>query len=401
MIYKLGDLISIKHGYAFKGDYISFEDNSFVLVTPGNFRIGGGFQEEKCKFYHNSDYPSDYVLSEGDLVVTMTDLSKEIDTLGYGALIPHSDERTYLHNQRIGLVTIKNNLALKEYIYWFLRTKKYQKQIASLSSGSTVHHTSPSRICDIDIDLPSIETQKRVVSILNSLENKINNNLEINKNLEKEIQAIYKSWFINFDSFGGKMPLGWKKGKLKDLLKLKRNSIKAGERSDLPYLPIDVLPTKSLALRELRPNNEAQSSLLKFDRDDILIGAMRVYFHRVCLSPCEGITRTTCFILTPYEKEYLYYGLMTCYQDSSIAFAQKTSKGSTMPYAVWDGGLGDMEILIPSLKDAERFGEIVEPLIRRIQGSFFENQNLKDLIDLLLPKLMSGEIDVSKVKIEE
>ena len=173
----LGDYISIKHGFAFKGEHITAEDNGVVLVTPGNFEIGGGFKEKKCKFF-NSEYPDEYVLSAGDLIVTMTDLSKQGDTLGYGALIPETD-RTYLHNQRIGLVSIINDEALKDYVYWFLRTPTYQKSIVATATGSTVKHTSPSRICEIPITLPSIEVQKKIAGILNAIEHKIEINPQI------------------------------------------------------------------------------------------------------------------------------------------------------------------------------------------------------------------------------
>lgn len=177
---KLGDFIDIKHGFAFKGEYISVRDNNVVLVTPGNFSIGGGFKEDKCKFY-SGNYSNDYVLREGDLIITMTDLSKQIDTLGYGALIP-SSKRIYLHNQRIGLVSIKKNLN-KKFLYWFLRSPKYQKEIANTSTGSTVHHTSPSRICDVEFNPPSLDNQNRIAKVLNCIEEKINLNCSINKNL--------------------------------------------------------------------------------------------------------------------------------------------------------------------------------------------------------------------------
>lgn len=107
---KLGDYIRIKHGFAFKGEYITAENNGVVLVTPGNFEIGGGFKEDKCKFF-NGDYPKEYVLSPYDLIVTMTDLSKQGDTLGYSALVPKTN-RVYLHNQRIGLVDVYGNVIL-------------------------------------------------------------------------------------------------------------------------------------------------------------------------------------------------------------------------------------------------------------------------------------------------
>lgn len=177
----LGDYISVKHGYAFKGDFISTANNGIVLVTPGNFAIGGGFKENKCKYF-TGDYPEEYVLKPNDLIVTMTDLSKNGDTLGYSALVPDTS-RMYLHNQRIGLVQIESDEISKDYLYWFMRTRKYQKKIVATASGSTVKHTSPSRICEIEIELPSIEEQNKIASVLNNIENKIYENSAINKNL--------------------------------------------------------------------------------------------------------------------------------------------------------------------------------------------------------------------------
>lgn len=177
----LGDYIRIKHGYAFKGDYITVEDNGVVLVTPGNFEIGGGFKEKKCKFF-SGNYPNEYVLNANDLIVTMTDLSKQGDTLGYSARVPNS-ERIYLHNQRIGLVDVFNPAADKDYIYWFMRTPCYQRTIVATASGSTVKHTSPSRICAVEINLPPIDEQRKIAALLSSLEEKIRINGKTNDNL--------------------------------------------------------------------------------------------------------------------------------------------------------------------------------------------------------------------------
>lgn len=177
----LGDYISIKHGYAFKGDGITTEDNGVVLVTPGNFAIGGGFKEEKCKFFTNQ-YPFEYVLSPNDLIVTMTDLSKNMDTLGYSAFVPDSD-RIYLHNQRIGLVEIKSEDIDKRYLYWFMRTRNYHRTIAGSASGSTVHHTSPKRIYQVEVDFPDLLSQKKIARVLDVLEEKIQKNKAINNNL--------------------------------------------------------------------------------------------------------------------------------------------------------------------------------------------------------------------------
>lgn len=179
----LRDYIKIKHGYAFKGQNISTIDNNVVLVTPGNFAIGGGFKEDKCKYF-DTEYPEDYVLKADDLIVTMTDLSKAIDTLGYGALVPDGrNGRVYLHNQRIGLVKINSDKLNKHYLYWFMRSSYYQKMIAATSTGSTVHHTSPDRILDVEIELPKLEIQNKIASFLDNIENLIQLNIKINNNL--------------------------------------------------------------------------------------------------------------------------------------------------------------------------------------------------------------------------
>ena len=220
----------------------------------------------------------------------------------------------------------------------------------------------------------------------------------LNDNLQQQARAIYKEWFIDFGSTSGTTPDTWKHGKLKDVLQLHKRAIKSGANTTLPYLPIDTIPMQSFGVTEFRPNDEAKSSLITFQKDDIIVGAMRVYFHRVVLAPCDGITRTTCFTLSPYNSKYLSYALLTCDLDSSIDHAQNTSKGSTMPYAVWDGGMGEIEIVIPPIDVAEEFNNSVLPMLRQIQRNCEEIQILGNLRDTLLPKLMSGEIDVSDVK---
>lgn len=110
----LSALIVIKHGFAFKGEYFSKEAKNDVLVAPGNFRIAVGFQLSKAKYY-DGPVVADYILATGDIIVTMTDLSKKSDTLGYPAIVPSSSEYRFLRNQRVGLVLYKTDHALNLY----------------------------------------------------------------------------------------------------------------------------------------------------------------------------------------------------------------------------------------------------------------------------------------------
>ena len=191
--YRIGEVCNIKHGFAFKGVYFVDTQQKHIAITPGNFSIGGGFKLDKPKYY-NGPIPEDYILKEDDLVVTMTDLSKAGDTLGYSALIPFSKDYVFLHNQRIGLVENISSDVEKHFLYWLMRTRNYQKYIVNHSSGSTVKHTSPTNIGKYEFRCPPIESQRKIVSILDNIDDKI----EVNQ---------YKKCFSTSDEIFSTKPI--------------------------------------------------------------------------------------------------------------------------------------------------------------------------------------------------
>ncbi len=152
----LAAVMDVKHGFAFPGENIRDEPPGDILLTPGNFAIGGGFKGDKFKYF-DGEVPADYVLSEGDLVVTMTDLSKQADTLGYPVIVPKPSGRRFLHNQRLGKVLIKNRAELdKGYLYNLLRTTDYRHEVLASATGTTVKHTSPGRILSYKARIPPL-----------------------------------------------------------------------------------------------------------------------------------------------------------------------------------------------------------------------------------------------------
>jgi len=183
---RLGDYINIKHGYAFKGESITTEPNNQILVTPGNFKIGGGFKLGKMKYFTGSGYPEDYIFFSDDLVVTMTDLSKDGDTLGYSALIPEHDRKKilYLHNQRVGKVEFIKDIS-KYFIYFLMKTDEYQWFILGGASGTSVRHTSPTSICLYTFQVPPSERIQDFHSIVEGFISKVHIN-------ESQIQTLEK-----------------------------------------------------------------------------------------------------------------------------------------------------------------------------------------------------------------
>ncbi len=391
----IGDFIKIKHGYAFKGDYISTEDNNIVLVTPGNFAIGGGFKEQKCKFYIGK-YPDDYVLKEDDLIVTMTDLSKSVDTLGYGALVPSSNKRVYLHNQRIGLVQFISDKIDKHYLYWYMRTSRYQRSIVATSSGSTVHHTSPDRICEVEIEVPEMKIQKKIAGFLDDIEEKINVNENINRNLSEQAKALFEEELLKFDS----VPEGWKKGSLSDIADylngLAMQKFRPGD--DEKGLP--VLKIKELRQGSCDANSELCSLNIKpeyiiHDGDVIFSWSGSLLVDFWCGGEC-GLNQHLFKVTSKKYDKWFYYAWTLYHLDRFIAVA--ADKATTMGHIKREE-LSKAEVLIPDSDSYKRIGEVLGPLYDMIISNRVENRRLATLRDELLPMLMSGKKDASEVEL--
>lgn len=166
----LGEILTIKHGYGFEGDSFSAEDNGFIVVTPGNFKLNGGFQKPQASIFYIGKYPKEFNLKPNDLVIMMTDLSKEGDTLGNPAIIP-DDNYQYLHNQRIGLINCNSDNFDKNYLFHLLCSKDYHKAVVSTAAGSTVKHTSPKRIYTIKLPITqNLQEQQRIAKALSDVD---------------------------------------------------------------------------------------------------------------------------------------------------------------------------------------------------------------------------------------
>lgn len=389
----LGDYIRIKHGFAFKGDHITADDNGVVLVTPGNFEIGGGFKEKKCKFF-SAEYPEEYVLQAGDLIVTMTDLSKQGDTLGYSALVPESS-RTYLHNQRIGLVEVFNPEADKNYIYWFMRTPKYQKTIVATASGSTVKHTSPSRICLVEVDLPPLDEQYRVVSILDAIEHRIQSNNRINDNLQQQVHLIFQHELLR----NGDLPEGWSTGCLLDIANYRNGLAMQRFRPNKGEIGVPVLKIKELRQGTCDVSSELCSPNIKpeyivHDGDVIFSWSGSLLVDFWCGGVC-GLNQHLFKVTSDQYPKWFYYAWTEYHLARFVAIA--ADKATTMGH-IKRGELAKAEVIIPDDASMERIGELLQPMHDLIISNRVENRKLANLRDALLPKLMSGEIDVSDVQ---
>lgn len=288
------------------------------------------------------------------------------------------------------------------FAYYFLQTMGFER----LDAGASNPSLNRNHIHTIPVLWPPLPIQQHIAGILSAYDELIENNQRRIRILESMARALYREWFVHFRFPGheniprissplGEIPQGWEVKKLGDLITYNRRSTKPGPHlEERRYVPIDCLPSKSLALLEARPIEEAQSSLQLFENGDILFGAMRPYFHKVVVAPFSGVTRTTCFVFKPAQPEWHAFATMTAFDEATVAYANSHSQGATIPYAVWDGSLSEMPLVLPSTEVLQQFEAVVAPMLSRLAQSFFALGNLRRTRDLLLPRLLSGQINI-------
>ena len=395
---KLGELIDIKHGYAFKGQYITSKPTNYILVTPGNFYIGGGFKSSKVKYF-NGDIPNNYILKENDLIITMTDLSKESDTLGYVAKIPKKEKNEiYLHNQRIGLVKFKLKKINKNFIYWLMCTYNYHWFIVSSASGTSVRHTSPERIKDYIFSLPPLPEQKAIAEVLSSLDDKIELLHKQNKTLEDMAQTLFHKLFIE------DAKPNWREGKLEELLEIIESGSrpKGGINHDLkegvPSIGaesingignFDFSKTKYITyefFKQMKRGIIKDYDILIY-KDGAYIGKKAMFGSKF---PFKEMTiNEHIFILRSNNttNQFFIYFLLKPQELS------KLNANSAQP-GLNQQSIKSFTITIPPKHTIYGFGNIAKPWIDKILFNSNQIKELENIRDTLLPKLITGQVRV-------
>jgi len=401
---KLGDLLEVKHGFAFLGEYFASEGTHIVL-TPGNFYDEGGFKDkgDKEKWY-NGPVSADYVLSKGDLIVAMTEQAEGL--LGSSAIVPRSG--LYLHNQRLGLVQLRDGSRTdKRFVYYLFNSKPVRQQIRATASGLKIRHTAPSRIAEVKVHVPPLAVQRRIAGILSAYDNLLENNTRRIQILEEMAQAIYREWFVDFRFPGhekvpriasplGNIPKGWEVVPLALLVDFAKGRKPAETRKEA--LPGDV---KLLLIDTLRGGEAELTSPAKLvlaeARDTIMVmdGASSC---DVAIGFSGALGSTLGRFRTTRPDSFSPHALYRFLEAKAEEFKSKNI-GAAIPHANKDYIL-TQPIALPPKAIASSFQNQVEPIQRTIEILKSQVQNLRRTRDLLLPKLISGEVDVSELDIK-
>ncbi|MBO6494816.1 MAG: restriction endonuclease subunit S [Roseivirga sp.] len=427
---ELGHGIEIKHGFAFKGEFFSGEGEKIVL-TPGNFYDEGGFKYTpgKEKFY-TGEIPEDYICSKGDLIVAMTEQTPGL--LGSTALVPEDEK--FLHNQRIGLITLDNQKYDKLFLNYLFRTKSVRDQIALSSSGTKVKHTSPKRIYEVLAPKPPLDKQQKIGALLHSLDSKIELNNKINAELEAMAKLIYDYWFVQFDfpiskaqaaaigkpelegkpykASGGPMvynkqlkreiPEGWE---VKELGQIESNIVTGKTPStkeesnfgqDIPFICIgDVRGNMHVINTEIKLSKKgADSQGNKYiPKGAICVTCIAspglVAFATEKSQTNQQLNSIVCQDLK--NRYFLYF-----YLKDYFSFA-KAKTGNTFAN-MNKGDFSSIKSIHPSSDILVSFSNLLEPSIEKIENNSKENQKLSALRDWLLPMLMNGQVSIKEAE---
>lgn len=408
VITSLEGKISIKHGFPFKSEFFSDKETSFIVLTPGNFYEEGGFKRQvgKEKFYIG-EVPEEYLHEAGDLIVAMTEQAAGL--LGSCARVPESG--IYLHNQRLGLITTDPDKILKDYVYHLFKTKTVREQVRLTSSGSKVKHTSPERIYNVKVPLPSVTEQQKIVNFLDALENKIDLNNRINTELEAMAKTLYDYWFVQFDfpdangkpykASGGKMvyndtlkrkiPEGWSDKTLSQIANITMGQSPAGSSYNEEGTGT-IFYQGSTDFGWLFPSTRqyttAPSRMAK--KGDILlsvrapVGDMNIANTDCCIG--RGLAALNS---NTGSDGFLFYVMKYFKQ----IFDRRNSEGTTFG-SITKNDLHSLTLAYPTADLLEKYDEVVTNYNKMIFERSLENRELVNLRDWLLPMLMNGQVTV-------
>lgn len=367
-------------------------DTGFCLFLSAKNVTKSGFNFFETKFIsqRKDTLLKNGKLKRGDIVITTR------GTVGNVALY---SPQIFYDNVRInsGMLIIRctNNIS-NQYLYQVLRSDWFQKQIMAVQSGSAQPQLPKSHFLKMYIPLPSLPIQEKIASILQLIDDKVMTNNAINNNLEQQAKAIFSNEFLTLET----LPDGWKQASLIDIADYLNGLAMQKYRPSADETGIPVLKIKELRQGCCDDNSELCSPSIKseyiiHDGDVIFSwsGSLLVDFW------CGGICGLNQHLFKVTSKNYdkwFYYAWTKHHLDRFIAVA--ADKATTMGHIKRDE-LAKAEVLIPNEADYNRIGTLLQPIYDLIIANRIENKRLAETRDFLLPRLMSGELDVSNIDI--
>lgn len=314
-----------------------------------------------------------------------------------------------------------------DFRFLYFQLLQIRSELKNLATGAAQQNLSGTLIKTLRLPFPPIDEQRAIAHILGTLDDKIELNRRTNETLEAMARAMFKAWFVDFEPVRAKMegrwqrdqslpglpahlydifpyrlveselgdvPEGWRTGPLGEVAAHPRRSVQPGEiRDDTPYIALEHMPKRCIALTEWGTAKGLESNKYEFKQGEILFGKLRPYFHKVGVAPVDGVCSTDIVVIAP--KLPIWFGFILAHA-SSDAFVKYTNAGSTgtkMPRTSWTE-MARYAVVLPHEDVATAFNQHIQATSEEISAKIHESKSLAQLRDTLLPKLISGELRV-------
>ncbi len=306
-------------------------------------------------------------------------------------------------NQQINSVVVNGDEHDPFFVYHLLTT--FRDELKSNAGGAATPIINKTAFSDIEVRVPPLPIQRRIAGILSAYDELIENSQRRIKILEAMARALYREWFVHFRFPGheavprvpsplGEIPKGWEVKKLGDIAENMRRNVMKGEiKEPTPYVGLEHIPRRSLALDDWETAVELGSNKLAFKKGEVLFGKIRPYFHKVSVAPFDGLCSADTIVIRARRPEQYAIVVACVSSDAFVAEASATANGAKMPRANW-GVLEKYQVVVPGGEVAAKFSVLFADIIAQQQALIFQAQNLRRTRDLLLPRLLSGQIDV-------
>ena len=381
--YKLKDVAYLTSGFPFDGH--KYGKDGVRVVRGDNVTIGSlRWDSEKDKRWSEPfERASEYSLMADDIVIGM-----DGSRVGKNRAQVKASDLPLLLAQRVACVR-HNELSIQSFLYYQIFNDKFEKYIKAVQTGTSIPHVSLKQIGDYPIMLPPLAVQYKFSDILKSLDDKIEVNRRINENLEQQAQALFKSWFVDFDPFKdqpfveselGMIPKGWKVVSLGDLIEIRYGK----DHKKLLDGEIPVYGSGGL----MRKVDKAL-----YTGESVLIPRKGTLNNVMYVNEAFWTVDTMFYSIPKVENIMLFTFIYLSNRDLASLNA-----GSAVPSMTTEI-LNNMKVVLPNLAILEDFNNRAEALYNLIKHNEDESRRLAELRDTLLPRLMSGEIKVNEVNV--
>ena len=398
---RLGDVCNIFGRIGFRGytinDLVSSKDEGAISLSPTNI-IDGEINVDKCSYISwNKYYESpEIMIFKNDILIVKTGSS-----YGRTALVKEVKHQMTINPQ---FVVLKNININPIYLSYYIKSKTFQNQISSIVVGSAIPTLSQKNLANLYLKIQGSQTQQEIAGILSSLDAKIETNNKLNEKLEEMAQAIFKSWFVDFEPFKdkpfhetelGMIPEGWEVVSLTDIATFTNGLAMQKFRPNYkePHLPV-------LKIKELRQGfcddtseiciDDISDNFIAYNGDIIFSWSGTLLVDIWCGGKC-GVNQHLFKVTSEKYNKWFFYFWIKRHLAEFIRIAK--DKAVTMGH-IKRGHLTNALVVVPNEKTMQNADKIFTPIIDKIIEAKIESKRLASLRDTLLPRLMSGELKV-------